>query len=104
MNFLSSVVTLLTGATAWTFLASLPKRMNAQASIVGGRIRLIESLGDGGEVLEYHPHPWDQWVTIGNIQHSRSAHATLSIGVEQLPCFMPGESFNMEMIMLIESS
>ena len=38
---LDSVETLLPGATAWTFLASLPyKTDNAVASIVGGRLLL----------------------------------------------------------------
>ena len=50
------------------------------------------------QVLEYHPHPWDQWVSIGDLVHARRTHATLSIGVEQLPCFS-GESFNIEMIL-----
>ena len=37
----SSVLSLLPGATAWLPLASLPKRMfNAQASIVGGKLRV----------------------------------------------------------------
>ena len=44
----SSVVTLLHGATAWTPLASLPRRLSsARASIVGGRIR-INGGYDGG--------------------------------------------------------
>ena len=40
---LSSVVTLLPGATAWTPLASLPRRLSsARASIVaGGRLRVV---------------------------------------------------------------
>ena len=38
-------------------------------------------------MLEYHPAPWDQWVTIvGNILVARSNHAVLSIGSQQLPC------------------
>ena len=38
---LSTVLTLLPGATAWTPLASLPRGLDyAQASIVGGRIRI----------------------------------------------------------------
>ena len=37
----NTVETLLLGAAAWTFLASLPyKIMNAHASIVAGRLRL----------------------------------------------------------------
>ena len=40
-HVLSSVVTLFPGATAWTSLASLPRALRyAQASIVGGRIRV----------------------------------------------------------------
>ena len=47
-DFTSSVVTLLHGATAWTPLASLPRRLAwARASIVGGRIRINGGL-DGG--------------------------------------------------------
>ena len=37
-------------------------------------------------MLEYHPAPWDQWVTVGNIQVARRYHAVLSIGPQQLPC------------------
>ena len=40
-NVISSVMTLLPGATAWTPLASLPRPVSgAQASLVRGRIRL----------------------------------------------------------------
>ena len=38
------------------------------------------------QVLEYHPEPWDQWVTVGNISVARSSHAVLSIGPQQLFC------------------
>ena len=56
------------------------------------------------QVLEYHPQPWNQWVKIGDLAHARGGHATLSIGAEQLSCLLSGESFNMEMIiMMIES-
>ena len=37
-------------------------------------------------MLEYHPAPWDQWVTVGNIQVGRNHHAVLSVGPQQLPC------------------
>ena len=42
-DYLSSVVTLLPGATAWTPLASLPRGLwGARASIVtGGRLRVV---------------------------------------------------------------
>ena len=47
-NYLSSVLTLLPGATAWTPLASLPRALSgARASIVGGRLR-VNGGGDGG--------------------------------------------------------
>ena len=40
-NDISSVLTLLPGATAWTPLASLPRTLGlAQASIVGGKMRV----------------------------------------------------------------
>ena len=40
-NYLSSVLTLLPGATAWTPLASLPRTLRyAHASIVGGKMRV----------------------------------------------------------------
>ena len=56
------------------------------------------------QVLEYHPHPWNQWVTIGDLVQARNSHATLSIGPEQLPCFLSGESLNVEIIIkMIES-
>ena len=38
------------------------------------------------QVLEYHPEPWDQWVTVGSLEVGRNRHAVLSIGVEHLPC------------------
>ena len=57
------------------------------------------------QVLEYHPHPWNHWVAIGDLVQARDLHATLSIGPEQLPCLLSaGESFNMEIIIkMIES-
>ena len=46
-QYSSSVLTLLPGATAWTELASLPKPFYyAQASIVGGRLRVTWSEDD----------------------------------------------------------
>ena len=50
-----TVETLLPGAAAWTFLASLPyKIMNAHASIVAGRLRLTggHNLATMGELSE----------------------------------------------------
>ena len=57
-NYLSSMLTLLPGATAWTPLASLPRPLDrARASIVGGRIRVTGG-EDGGsprsEVMSFH--------------------------------------------------
>ena len=47
-NYLSSVLTLLPGATAWTPLASLPRGLwRARASIVGDRLR-VNGGQDGG--------------------------------------------------------
>ena len=47
-RILPSVVTLLPGAPAWSYLASLPRALfDAQASIVGGRIRVNGGLDDG---------------------------------------------------------
>ena len=47
-KYFSSVVTLLPGATSWAFLASLPRPLrNAQASIVGGRLRVNGGRDDG---------------------------------------------------------
>ena len=37
-------------------------------------------------MLEYHPAPWDQWVTVGDILVARNDHAVLSLGPQQLPC------------------
>ena len=49
---LSSVETLLPGATSWTPLASLPRALrNAQASIVGGRIRVNGGRDGGGSYI-----------------------------------------------------
>ena len=38
---------------------------------------------------------------VGDLQQANHFHATLSIGVEQLPCLLSGESFNMEMIIKV---
>ena len=45
----SSVLTLLPGATSWTSFASLPLALHShpQASIVGGRLRMIGGSGGG---------------------------------------------------------
>ena len=46
-NYLSSVLTLLPGAEAWTLLASLPRGLaSARASIVGGRLRVTGGYDD----------------------------------------------------------
>ena len=45
---ISSVLTLLPGATAWIRLARLPRALiSAQASIVGGRLRLTGGRDEG---------------------------------------------------------
>ena len=49
-------------------------------------------------MLEYHPAPWDQWVTVGNIQVPRAGHAVLSIGPQQLPC-LAGDSKEFEEVL-----
>ena len=54
------------------------------------------------QVLEYHPQPWNQWLHVGDLEDARRNHATLSIGPEQLPCLLSGESFNIKMV-IIES-
>ena len=50
------------------------------------------------QVLEYHPHPWDQWLLIGDLEQARQGHATLSLGPEQLPCLLSGESFDIGIV------
>ena len=48
-NVFSSVLTLVPGATAWTQLASLPRSLSfAQASIVGGKLRVTGGQDNGG--------------------------------------------------------
>ena len=54
------------------------------------------------QVLEYHPQPWNQWLQVGDLLQARRGHATLTIGPEQLPCLLSGESFNIKMV-IIES-
>ena len=115
---ISSVLTLLPGATAWTQLASLPRPLDgARASIVGGRLRLaagysnyvlrsevaIENyrkvffepsltlcskyhLTNTFQVFEYHPEPWNEWATIGDLEIPQAYHAILSIKMHDLPC------------------
>jgi len=93
-NQLSSVLTLLPGAQAWTPLASLPRSMDgARASIVGGKMRLTGGW-DGSsyrsEVLEYQPD--NQWTTVGQLETRRAAHAVLSIDSKALPCLQGSET------------
>ena len=46
--FLSSVLTLLPGAAAWTYIASLPRSLYAaRASIVAGRMRVGGGFSSG---------------------------------------------------------
>jgi len=95
-NDLSSVLTLLPGAQAWTPIAALPRSLYlARASIVGGRIRVTGGQDGSGsyrsEVLEYQPEPSNQWTTVGQLETTRGFHAALSIGSEALPC-LPGAS------------
>ena len=50
-NYLSSVLTLLPGAEAWTPLASLPRALiDARASIVGDRLRVTGGLQEGSGI------------------------------------------------------
>jgi len=88
--YLSSVLTLLPGAQAWTSLASLPRSLWAtRASTVGGKMRLTGGSGRS-EVLEYQPEPSNQWTTVGQVETGRYAHAVLSINSEALPCLEAG--------------
>ena len=38
------------------------------------------------QLLEYHPKPWDQWISVGELQDVRTFHAVLSVGPSDLPC------------------
>ena len=116
-NVLSSVLTLLPGASSWTPLASLPRSLyGARASIVGGKMRLTggssrseviiwkltrmveeaslqwdddnELIIFACQVLEYQPEPSNQWTTVGQLETKRGFHAVLSIGSEALPCLL----------------
>jgi len=89
----TSVITLLPGAQAWTPLASLPRSLGfAPASIVGGKMRVTggwDGVRDSplrSEVLEYQPEPSNKWITVGHLEAGRYYHAVLSIGPELLPC------------------
>jgi len=94
-NFLSSVLTLLPGAQAWTPLASLslshlPRSLiSARASIVGANMRVTGGW-DGSsyrsEVLEYQPEPMNNWNVVGQLEATREHHGVLSIDPELLPC------------------
>ena len=57
---LSSVYTLLSGATDWTSLASLPRGLSsALASVVGGKIRVVGGFSKGyarSEVMVINVH------------------------------------------------
>ena len=43
-------------------------------------------------------------MSIGDIVQARSHHATLSVGVEHLPCLLSGESFKVKMIIKVIES
>jgi len=89
-NYRTDVVTLLRGASSWTPLAFLPRRLNQlRASIVGGKIRVTGGADHSSvrsEVLEYQPEPLNQWTTVGQLETQRWRHAVLSISSEALPC------------------
>ena len=52
-NYLSSVLTLLPGAPAWTPLASLPRALSeARASVVGGKMRVTGGYEGGARRSE----------------------------------------------------
>jgi len=95
-NVLSSVLTLLPGAQAWTPLTSLPRRLYlARASTVGGKMRVaggFTGFSRRSEVLEYQPEPSNHWTTVGQLETGRDGHAVLSIGPELLPCFEEPET------------
>ena len=56
-NYLSSVLTLFPGAEDWTPLASLPRPLHgAQASIVGGRLRMTGGYDGGSSRSEVSYH------------------------------------------------
>ena len=108
-ELISTVLSLLPGATIWTFLASLPSPLAAaRASVVAGKLRILGGR-DGNDrksstsevviifrlisfahyvcqVLEYHPEPWNEWTAIGEIEEARESHTVLSFGTVQLPC------------------
>ena len=44
----------------------------------------------GWQVFEYHPAPWDQWVTVGNILVARQHETILTVGPQELPCLSAG--------------
>ena len=75
---LSSVVTLLPGATAWTPLASLPRALiNARASIVaGGRLRVV-----GGASSSFRSEViFASLTTNNNLLPGRCSSITLHLG------------------------
>ena len=43
------------------------------------------------QLLEYHPKPWDQWISVGELQDVRTFHAVLSVGPSDLPCLSGAE-------------
>ena len=67
---LSSVYTLLSGATDWTSLASLPRGLSsALASVVGGKIRVTGGEDEQGsarsEVMVKHAFNLENYIGIG---------------------------------------
>merc|ERR1712126_148090 len=89
-GYTPSVLTLLPGASDWTYLNPLPQPLSdVCASIVGGNIRLSGGY-DGSSfksgVLEYPPEPSNQWITVGQLKRKRRNHGVLSITPELLPC------------------
>ena len=79
-NRLSSVVTLLPGATAWTPLASLPRSLSlARASIVaGGRLRVV---GGQDDPYSYRSEViFASLTTNNNLLPGRCSSITLHLG------------------------
>ena len=37
-------------------------------------------------MFEYHPEPWNEWATIGDLEIPQAYHAILSIKMQDLPC------------------
>ena len=113
LEVLDSVLSLKIGGTEWSPLTRLPRPlMFSAAAVVGGRMWVTGGttefdLKERNEVwqssecisvmcdvkvLEYIPHPIDDWREIGQLEKKKADHKLISVSRQDLPCIRGGTS------------